>query len=169
MTTRFTRLESLVPYAKARAMRGLNDGLSSPANALLIDQCRHVWSFNPEECAVVLFTRDVGHNSSGWWKNPDYERCWHLSVSYQAFATGEPLPQDHQRSRRLAEHFFGDDARLCWIEPPYSTAGHNRDVWHYRLFADEGWQPFKPRGEVYSRDWTPADWKSFSDIHSDAA
>ncbi len=75
------------------------------------------------------------------------------------------MDQNHRISEQLARAFSGADARLTWIEGPYSPEGRNRDVWHYRLFCDEGWAPFIPRGEVYSRDWTPAGWRSFSDIH----
>jgi hypothetical protein len=165
MTTRFTRLDALVPFAKRRALAGLYTGQNTPANMALIDHCRHVWAFNPMECAVILFTRDIGHHTSGWWKNPDYERCWHLSLSYQSWPDMRPMEHAKDRSQVVAEAFFGDDVRLAWLEPPYSAEGKSRSVWHYRVFADEGWQAFKPRGEVYSRDWTPADWKSFSEIH----
>ena len=40
-------------------------------------------------------------------------------------------------------------------------------VYHYRLFCDEGWQPLKPRGEVYTRDFIEKGWKSFSELHAD--
>jgi hypothetical protein len=63
--------------------------------------------------------------------------------------------------------FFGDDARLTWHEGPHTATGKAEEVHHYRLFCDEAWHPIKPRGEVYSRDWTPADWQSFSDLHGD--
>ena len=165
MSTRFTKLDALVPFAKARSRRGLYDGRMTLETRRLIEICRHIWAFNPVECAVILFTRDVGHNSSGWWKNPDYERCWHLSLSYADQRTGAALEHDKDRSQVVARAFFGDDVRLAWLEPPYSPEGKVRQVWHYRVFADEGWQPLKPRGEVYSRDWTPRDWKSFSEIH----
>ena len=166
MTTRFTSLEALVPFAKLRAKRATFDGRATPENKALINLCRHIWAFNPEEEAVILFTRDVGHNSSGWWKNPDYERCWHLSLSYGDARTNRPIEHQVDRSEAVARAFFGDDIKLCWLEPPYSPDGKLRQVWHYRLFADEGWQPFKPRGEVYSTDWTPAGWRSFSDVHA---
>jgi hypothetical protein len=64
---------------------------------------------------------------------------------------------------------FGDNVSKLWIEPPFSPAGLAREVWHYRLFCDAAWQPLVPRGEVYSKDWTPADWKSWSDIHGEPA
>lgn len=65
----------------------------------------------------------------------------------------------------LATAFFGADARRCWIEGPYSPEGKYRDVWHYRLFCDPAWQPISPKGEVYTKEQTPADWRSFSEIH----
>jgi len=61
---------------------------------------------------------------------------------------------------------FCDDRRLLWIEPPYSPEGRRSDVHHYRLFCDEHWQPIKPRGEVYSTDFTEKGWKSFSELHA---
>lgn len=164
MTTRFTNLDAMVPFAKLRARRGVYDGIVSPTAQRYIDLCRLIWAYNPAEAAVLLFTRDIGHHSSGWWKNPDYERCWHLSVSYRS-ATGETIEHDKRRSQTLAEAFFGPDLAHCWVEGPYSPRGRAIQVWHYRVFADENWEAFKPRGEVYDKSWTSADWRSFSDVH----
>jgi hypothetical protein len=163
MTTRFTNLDALVPFAKLRAKRGTYNGLATPEANHYINMCRHAYAYSPVEMALIIFTRDTGHHTSGWWKNPDYEQCFHLSISYQAL--GSRLEHDKRRSQTLAEAFYGDDASLCWIEPPYSDKGKVAQVWHYRLFADEGWQPIKPRGEVYNTDWTPPGWKSFSEVH----
>ena len=127
--------------------------------------CTHKLRLSPEHNAIIILTRDVGHHDSGWWKNPDYERCWHLSISYREVNDGRLLDQDKAESARIARAFFGDDARLLWCEPSYSEDGKRADVWHYRLFCDAGWQPLKPRGEVYSRENTPAGWKSFSELH----
>lgn len=115
---------------------------------------------------MVIFTRDVGHHTSGWWKNPDYERAYHLSLSFLDAETGEPADQQKQLGERIARAFFGDNVSKLWIEPPYSDEGHVRDVYHYRLFCDEGWQPIVPRGEVYSRELTERGWKSWSDLHN---
>lgn len=41
---------------------------------------------------MLLFTRDIGHHTSGWWKNPDYERCYHLSLSFWDLANEVPRP-----------------------------------------------------------------------------
>lgn len=160
-----TSLEALVPFARARSMRGLYTGQLTPENERLIHLCRHRYAVDRETVAVVIFTRDTGHHTSGWWKNPDYERCFHLSLSYRVRRTGETLPHDRRQSEILARAFYGDDARLAWIEGPYSPEGRAGDVWHYRLFCDPAWAPILPRGEVYSRDWTPPDWRSFSDVH----
>lgn len=121
------------------------------------------------ECRVTPIsgtpTRDIGHHTGGWWKNPDYERCWHLSMAQRDPMTGSPVPKQAAFYQELAEAFFGGDAKLTWLEGPYTPEGKALDVWHYRLFCDEGWQPIKPRGEVYSKEFTEAGWHSFSDIH----
>lgn len=164
----FRDLTALVQFATLRAQRGLYDGRMTRANQGLISLCRHGLRLAPDLSAVVIYTRDVGHHSGGWWKNPEYERCFHLSLS---FCAGDPrrgaagVPFDRPTAEVIARQFFGDDARWAWIEGPYSPEGRAHDVWHYRLFCDPAWAPILPRGEVYSRDWTPADWRSFSDIH----
>lgn len=107
--------------------------------------------------ATVVFTKDTGYHTSGWWKNPDYERCWHLSIS---FVEKKPL-------KKIIENLFGPFENLIWVEPPYSKEGKSRDIYHYRLFCDEHWQPIKPRGEVYNTDFTERGWKSFSALQYD--
>jgi hypothetical protein len=34
------------------------------------------------DMSFTAFPLDIGAHTSGWWKNPDYEACWHLSISY---------------------------------------------------------------------------------------
>jgi len=162
----FTDLHALVPFAKRRALRGFYNGRVDAPNQALIRACSHVLRFNPGLETSILYTRDIGHHTGGWWKNPDYERCLHLSVAYRhPMLPGQFLPHQHERSQEIAHAFFGDAAVLAWVERPYSAQGKRADVWHYRVFCDEGWNPMKPRGEVYSREWTPAGWKSFSEVH----
>jgi hypothetical protein len=146
---------------RARAMRGLYDG--TEATAGLLDYCR---GWHPSTGTLLLFTRDVGHHTGGWWKNPDYERCWHLSLSLSFFdpETRERAPQDKKLAAEWLTAFYGDDRRKLWCEPPYSEQGKAADVWHYRLFCDQYWRPIVPRGEVYSRELTEAGWKSYSDL-----
>lgn len=161
----FTALGPLVRFAKLRAQRGTYDGRTDARNMRLINQCRHLYAINPEVSARLIYTRDVGHHSSGWWKNPDYERCLHLSISFCVNPTDAPLPFDRKTAQEIATAFFEDDTRKCWVEPPYSPEGKHADVHHYRLFCDEGWQPILPRGEVYDKTFTEIGWKSFSEIH----
>lgn len=119
----------------------------------------------PESCrwllerypATIIFTRDQGYHSSGWWKNPDYERCWHLSISFRGGNEKKAL-------REIIDNLFRPYERLVWVEPPYSKEGKSADVWHYRLFCDETWQPIQPRGEVYSTQFTERGWKSFTEL-----
>ena len=130
------------------------------------DRCR--WVFRPLGCKAI-YTRDVGYHTSGWWKNPDYERCFHLSLSFVDPETGEPAPRDPVLTALFLEALFGPHRRWLWCEPPHTQRGKRLAVWHYRLFCDPAWEPIKPRGEVYSRELTEAGWRSFSDVQADLA
>lgn len=116
-----------------------------------------------------VMTRDVGYHSSGWWKNPDYERCMHLSLSFFDPSTMLPMRHDHAMAAKIVKAMFFPHAKFVWTEPPYSTTGRMHDVYHYRLFCNEHWQAIKPRGEVYSKELTDAGWKSFSDVQEAVA
>jgi hypothetical protein len=161
----FQDIGPLVGFAKLRANRGLYDGLVNDRNMRLIKSCSHLLAVSPIESARLIYTRDVGHHSSGWWKNPEYERCLHLSISFCANPSNRPLPFRSKFAEKVARGFFGDDAAKAWIEPPYSAEGKICGVHHYRVFCDAGWNPILPRGEVYSRDNMPSGWRSFSEIH----
>jgi len=66
---------------------------------------------------------------------------------------------------QLLKGLFGDNRRWTWCEGPYTDEGKQCGVFHYRLFCDPAWQPLKPRGEVYTREFTEAGWKSYSELH----
>lgn len=131
---------------------------------------------NPEEVWVrLLLTRDRMHHSVGWWRNAEYEYCWHLSIS------ARPAVQARLARIGLAEEvgyvdldqaeetywgrlFFAEHAGKVWHEPggtdPRLTraeAHRNRAISHLRLFLDpETFEPFIPRGEVYDLTrWIP--------------
>ena len=144
--------DRFVLEARRCAMAGFFDGTA--ATQWLVQYCRHETPWMDTDARIV-FTRDVGHHSSGWWKNPDYERCWHLSVSFRDGYT-------KARGDAMARMFFGSDVRKCWIEPPYSAEGRQIEVWHYRLFCDAAWCPIQPRGEVYTK-LQGLGWRSFSE------
>lgn len=163
---RFSNIEALVPFAKLRAKRYFFDGRMNANSMETLRACNHFfYSAGWPVALIVGFTRDVGHHSGGWWKNPDYERCFHLSMSALDPETMGSLPRDRKSFLRMARAFFGDDIKYSWVEPPYSVAGKSADVWHYRVFCDEAWGAIKPRGEVYSKELTESGWKSFSDLH----
>lgn len=161
----FTDMSALVRFAKLRAKRGVYDGRVDNQNMRLLRTCSHLYSINPEVSARLIYTRDTGHHSSGWWKNPDYERCLHLSISFCVNPTDAPLPFEKGQAQTIAEAFFESDTRKCWVEPPYSPEGKRADVHHYRLFCDQTWSPILPRGEVYNREFTEIGWRSFSELH----
>lgn len=127
------------------------------------DMCRQVSS---ELGLMLIYTRDTGYHSSGWWKNPDYERCFHLSLSFHDPQTKSPAPRDAKITEILIDKIFGRNKSLIWSEPPHSPNGKALDVWHYRLFCDPHWRAIKPRGEVYNTELTEAGWKSFSDVQA---
>lgn len=110
------------------------------------------------EC-IIIFTKEVGYHSGGWWKNPDYERCYHLSISF-------PGGRNKSKLDKVLTGLFGYNKKLLWVEPPYSEDGKRHDVWHYRLFCDPNWLAMKPRGEVYNTHFTEQGWKSFSELKS---
>lgn len=141
---------------KYAATLGFFDGTSNPImSSYVMNSCS--WYLEAYHCTVI-FTRDIGHHSSGWWKNPEYERCWHLSISFRGGNNKKAL-------EKILDGLFGGDKRKIWIEPPFSKEGKRNDVWHYRLFCDQFWQPIIPRGEVYSKEFTENGWKSYSELH----
>lgn len=119
------------------------------------ESCR--WHLVRYPC-VILYTRDVGYHSGGWWKNPMYERCYHLSISF-------PGGKDKSVLNKIIDLLFASNKKLLWTEPPYSDEGKKLGVWHYRLFCDEFWRPIMPKGEVYSTQFTERGWKSFSELN----
>lgn len=145
------------------AKMGEFDGQQTPENMLYMQQCTYQHALTG---TALIFTRDTGHHSSGWFKNPDYERCLHLSMSpIQQRIVGQAADLTPELQRRWLTAFFGDNARLAWRESPKSDVGIQRMVTHWRVFCDERWQPIKPRGEVYSLDFTEKGWRSASELY----
>lgn len=156
-THRQYQIAAMLRLAASRA--GIFEGRGMPPLSCHLDDVR--------TGTRLFFTRDGGHHTSGWFKNPDYERCYHLSISFRDPETGELAPFNRSIAATWVDAFFGDDQRLLWCEGPKTPHGKQAQVWHYRLFCDEHWQPIKPRGEVYSRELTEAGWQSWGDLHGD--
>lgn len=155
-------IENIAAYLKRQAMFDLYDGIPDQRSRSYLYKCTaaHLPGWT---CAIL--TRDIGHHSSGWWKNPDYERCWHLSLSFRDPANGALRTRDKELTQQWIEAVFGETKNLIWAEPPTYPEGKKNDTWHYRVFWSEGWKaPLLPRGEVYTREFTPANWLSYSDL-----
>lgn len=107
--------------------------------------------------ASVMLTFDRGAHASGWWRNSQYETCWHLSlvgVTRDARRDYAALPREEIAAWALA--IFGEDAAKAWNEPPagehdpHRTAESSRYTWHTRVFVDQQGRPIVPEGEVYT-------------------
>lgn len=115
---------------------------------------------DPVTGVAVIFTRDVGHHTSGWLKNSDYERCLHLSLSPR----GDGGLTTAVRLLWLHAFFTPDQLRVALYEGPKSDGGKRFGVEHWRVFCDASWAAIKPRGEVYDTANTPALWRSASQV-----
>ena len=142
------------------------DGLNTSLNRQTLWRCTGVHIITGSK---MIFSRDAGHHSGGWWKNPDYERCWHLSLSFFDPVTELPRDKDVRLTEQWIEAFFHDDKRCLWSESPFSLKGKALTVWHYRVFCNPAWEPIIPKGEVYSKELTEAGWRSFSDLQTEHA
>lgn len=114
--------------------------------------------------ASLLFTRDFGMHSSGWFRNPDYDRCMHLSIGFFDMDTSQPRPFEKQEAEMWVKLFYPKWQALIWHESSVMEKSDDRpEVHHYRVMMDAHWQAIKPRGEVYSRELTEVGWKSFTE------
>lgn len=138
---------------------GFFDGRDTPEWRLYLNHCRIADTVTG---ALLIFTRDVGMHSSGWFKNPDYERCEHLSISPLNAASIPNLPLGVPDLDRKTMEV--DDVRRAWIESPKSRSGIAQGVLHWRVFCDVAWQPITPRSEVYDPAFTEEGWKSASEV-----
>jgi len=164
-TDKFT-LPEIIRVIKKRALVSVFSGASSPQDLYYLKHCTYYYM--PTGISII-FTRDVNMHMCGWWKNPDYERCFHLSLSFRDRLTWNCLPFNQKKAAEWVTMIYGDDSRLLWCEPPYSTEGKIAGIWHYRLFCDPMWKPIKPRKEVYTKEFTEIGWKSWSEVNAPKA
>lgn len=143
------------------ASRGAFNGELTPRNQAYINSCTHI-AYGTK----LIFTRDTGHHSSGWFKNPDYERCLHLSLSPAPRHLWTPSTPDldAKLKKRWLRVFFGDALRHAWFESAKTSEGKSLAVEHWRVFCDPAWRPITPRKEVYSKDFIEKGWRSASEL-----
>jgi hypothetical protein len=145
------------------SMLGEFNGMMTSGAAYYLESCK---AFHAASGTLLIYTRDTGHHTSGWFKNPEFERCLHLSMSFrEPFDMRKPRQHDWTLAAEWCELFFGESKRMAWQEGPKSDVGINLEVEHWRVFCNENWQPIHPKGEVYSLEFTKKGWKSWSELH----
>ena len=152
------------------ANRGWYTG--DPASLTRFGQRRDLIARTEPELGIrLLLSKDRMHHSVGWWRNAEYEYCWHLSISawergelLQGWAPSGPedIPAEEERYWTFA--FFPTHFDKLWHEPggtdPRLTPAEkmrHRHFAHLRLFLDpETFEPVIPEGEVYDLTrWIP--------------
>jgi hypothetical protein len=111
---------------------------------------RHSWLTraltDPTLSTFVLFTFDVGHHASGWFRNSDYDRCFHLSVSHPDLS-GPPGTRlcdvTVEEIRAWAIAAFGEDRRLSWFEPRYAASKYIRERARGLIHFDDQEEPIR--------------------------
>ncbi len=128
----------------------------------------------PELVLSLTLSRDRMHHSVGWWRNAEYEYCWHLSMAAKVREAAEggqetwaaaPFEQVPRAEARYWAHaVFRDHVDKLWFEPGGTDPRLTREearahatMWHLRLFLEpkildargEPFVPFIPAGEVY--------------------
>lgn len=120
----------------------------------------HTWDtvalLEPDRPTRIMLTYDVGYHLCGWWRNSDYDRCYHLSISHPANPTPGLAPARLEAPSTAevaawARAAFPEHYRWTWTEPPASILDPYRrpGVAHVRLFTDKAGRPLLPEGEVY--------------------
>lgn len=150
-------------WLRRRASFAIYDG--TPKTYNVMNGCS---AFDTHTAASLIYTRDEGMHTGGWWKNPDYARCLHLSLTFWDIESKEARGKDKTLTNLWLDIVFGANKCLIWGEPPFSEGGKKNETWHYRLFVMEDWRTaILPRGEVYSQAWTPPGFKSFSELQAE--
>lgn len=105
-----------------------------------------------EAVVRVIFTLDCGMHMGGWWKNSEYDRCWHLSLTMRTASSPLAIPETptHAEQDVWVHAFFDPHAAWVWFEPATNTTPAGKAPVHYRLFLNQDLDPILPRGEVYT-------------------
>lgn len=114
---------------RERAARGVFDGdLSNAASMEYMVNCRY---YCQHTNALIIFTRDACDGS----------KAWHLSISFCDITDDDitPMPFNGDVANAWATLIFGEFVDDLWIEGPKTNHGKQLQVWHYRLFVNDGW------------------------------
>lgn len=118
-TARHYQIAAMLRLAASRA--GIYEGYGPPPLSCHFDDRR--------TGTRLFFTRDGGMHSSGWFKNPDYERCYHLSLSFRDPETGASAPFDRRAAAVWVRVFFGDDEHVDIMLETIERQAGNLTVW----------------------------------------
>jgi hypothetical protein len=141
-------------WAKQDPWKG--NGLIRPKHRMVVDSLTE-----PGLLLSVMITFDKGTHASGWWKNSQYDACWHLSMvglePERRLVTKTEFREVPDAERRAwATVVFGDHVTKAWNEPPaskldmYRNAPASAYTWHSRVFVDREGHAIIPEGEVYT-------------------
>lgn len=157
-------LDNAMKHARARLTRMRAharqhpwDGRSIPSR-VIVDAITE-----PGRPTSLTLTYDTGYHGSGWWRNSEYDRCYHLSVCHPTSDAIEACSSNEVRA--WARAAFPRHYQWTWTESPLALGdviqsaqnGVRRlpSVAHVRLFTDQSGRPIQPHGEVY--DLVPFD------------
>lgn len=132
----------------------------------------------PELVVSLLLSRDRMHHSVGWWRNAEYEYCWHMSIccwDTKRYNREYAKPPEQRKEpaheeipdaelRYWAFIIFGELVKYLWHEPggtdprlSREEALDRKNMVHLRMFMNPlTMRPFIPTGEVYHlTKWIP--------------
>jgi hypothetical protein len=89
---------NIAAYLHRAAQGGVLTGTTSERDRRYTKGCTA--AYRPDG-SILILTRESGYHTSGWWKNPDYERCLHLSLSFRDPDTGLKRGRDKKLTKGL--------------------------------------------------------------------
>jgi hypothetical protein len=154
-------MERLVRMLRQRALSGVHYGRVMDLGYLRACTVEH----GPTGTRLT-YKRDAGHHTCGWLANEQYQRCWHLSVSFwEPPAMLYAVAYDRHLADAWVRAFFGEHCGWLWAERAASMHERWVGVRHWRLFADRDWTPLRLRGEHNRAALTRLGWQTWPALH----
>jgi hypothetical protein len=102
---------SIVEQMKTRAelFKGRFPSRSDAEGLAIVNACLAQYE-QPGLITTLIYTIDDGMHSIGWWKNPEFARCWHLSVAYW-YPDQTVAPKQEKASLEWIELFFRENEK----------------------------------------------------------